>query len=79
MDQIWSQIEKLTSLEIRDVPWRISMATTRRGAFIWVPEADQLGPRPESIYSQRQKPERQELHDASADSHIGYNNQSAHA
>ena len=27
--QIWSQIEKLFSLEIWDVPWRISMATRR--------------------------------------------------
>ena len=31
--QIWSQIELLFSLEIGDVPSRISMATTRRGAF----------------------------------------------
>ena len=32
--QIWSQIEKLVFLEIGDVPWRISMATTRRGTFM---------------------------------------------
>ena len=31
--QIWSQIEKLIFLEIRDVPWRVSMATIRRGTF----------------------------------------------
>ena len=31
--QIWSQIEKLFFLEIWDVPWRISMATIRRGTF----------------------------------------------
>ena len=31
--QIWSQIEKLTFLENWDVPWRISMATIRRGTF----------------------------------------------
>ena len=31
--QIWSQIEKLVFLEIWDVHWRISMATTRRGTF----------------------------------------------
>ena len=31
--QIWSQIEKLIFLEIWDVPWRISMATIRRGTF----------------------------------------------
>ena len=31
--QIWSQIEKLVFLEIWDVPWRISMATIRRGTF----------------------------------------------
>ena len=33
MGQIWSQIEKLIFLEICDVPWRISMATSRRGTF----------------------------------------------
>jgi hypothetical protein len=33
--QIWSQIEKLIFLEIWDVPWRISMATIRRGTFIY--------------------------------------------
>ena len=32
--QIWSQIEKLIFLEIWDVPWRISMATIRRGTFM---------------------------------------------
>ena len=31
--QIWSQIEKLIFLEIWNVPWRISMATIRRGTF----------------------------------------------
>ena len=31
MGQIWSQIEKLSFLEIWDVHWRISMGTTRRG------------------------------------------------
>ena len=31
--QIWSQKEKLIFLEIWNVPWRISMATIRRGAF----------------------------------------------
>ena len=34
--QIWSQIEKLISREIWDVPWRISMATIRRGTFTCV-------------------------------------------
>ena len=33
--QILSQIEKLFFLEIWDVPWRISMATIRRGTFTW--------------------------------------------
>ena len=33
MGQIWSQIEKLVFLEIWNVPWRISMATSRRGTF----------------------------------------------
>ena len=33
--QIWSQIEKLIFLEIWDVPWRISMATIRRGTFMY--------------------------------------------
>ena len=32
--EIWPQIEKLFFLEIGDVPWRISMATIRRGTFI---------------------------------------------
>ena len=36
MGQIWSQIEKLVFLEIWDVPWRISMATTRRGTFKYI-------------------------------------------
>ena len=31
--QIWSQMEKMCFLEIWDMPWRISMATTRRGTF----------------------------------------------
>ena len=31
--KIWSQTAKLTFLEIGDVPWRISMATIRRGTF----------------------------------------------
>ena len=33
--QIWSQMIKLIFLEIWDVPWRISMATIRRGTFKW--------------------------------------------
>ena len=33
MGQIWSQIKKLVSLEIWDMPWRISVVTTRRGTF----------------------------------------------
>ena len=35
LGQIWSQIEKLGFLEIRDVPWRISMASTRHGTLTW--------------------------------------------
>ena len=40
--QIWSQIEKLGFLEIWDVPWRISMATTRRGTVKWVGPSAQV-------------------------------------
>ena len=32
--QIWSQMKKLIFLEIWDVPWRMAMATIRRGTFI---------------------------------------------
>ena len=37
MGQIWSQIEKLVFLEIWDLPWPISMATTGRGTFKCMP------------------------------------------
>ena len=37
MGQIWSQIENLVFLEIWDVPWLISMATIRRGTFMFCP------------------------------------------
>ena len=46
--QIWSQTEKLSFLEIWDVPWRISMVTTRRGTFMsssfQFPESDTRAP-----------------------------------
>ena len=51
--QIWSQMEKLVFLEIWDVPWRISMATSRRGTINYGVHGEPSGSRLDSSTNPR--------------------------